>query len=224
MSDANLEPLGEWVFTYLTHELRTPLNALLGFSQMLAEGVYGDVNARQKDRLDRVVHSAQLLLRRLDLLLDYHRLLQGQLDFSNEHITLDELLEEALASADYDSRGRPLQVVLPEYAPPVAIACSRLWAGVAVREVLLHAASEANPDPTVWLQADVVDGRVLVLKVRFNAAPMDAWQQGNLFTVHNRTGIGLPVALELLSRMYGHIEYESYMTRHEILVVLPLAR
>ncbi len=224
MNDANLEPLGDWVFTYLTYELRTPLNALLGFSQMLAEGVYGDVNARQKDRLERVVHSAQLLLRRLDLLLDYNRLLQGQLDLSDERITLDELLEEALASADYDSRGRPLQVVLPEAAPLVAIACNKLWAGVAVREVLLHAASEANPDPTIWLQAEVQDGRELALRVRFNAAPMDAWQQGNLFTIHNRTGIGLPLALELLSRMYGRIEYESYTTRHEIMLMLPLAR
>jgi nitrogen-specific signal transduction histidine kinase len=44
-----------------------------------------------------------------------------------------------------------------------------------------------------------------------------------MFTIHNRTGIGLPLATELLSRMRGRIDYESVATRHDILLMLPVA-
>jgi|GEM_PF-5294664 len=224
MTDPKSTPLEEWVFLYLTHELRTPMNALLGFSQMLRDGAYGELNPKQQDRLDRVVRSAQLVLRRLDLLLDFDRLHQGQLDLSRARVTLKELLEMALAAADYDNRGRRLQVTLPEKLLDAVLAVNLSWGGVAVREVILHAASEAMPDPTVWLQAEpCMQGAYLALDVRYNAPPMDAWQRGNLFTLNNRTGIGLPLALQLLSRMGGSIDYESEATRHVITLTLPLA-
>lgn len=224
MTDPKSTPLEEWVFLYLTHELRTPMNALLGFSQMLRDGAYGELNAKQQDRLDRVVRSAQVILRRLDLLLDFDRLHQGQLDLSRARVTLKELLDVALAAADYDNRGRRLQVALPEEMLDAALAVNLSWGGVAVREVILHAASEAMPDPTVWLQAEpCMQGTHLALGVRYNAPPMDTWQRGNLFTLNNRTGIGLPLALQLLSRMDGSIDYESEATRHVITLTLPLA-
>lgn len=219
-------PLEEWVVAYLAHELRTPLNVTLGFSQMLRDGVYGPLNAKQQDRLDRVLRSTQLVLRRLDLLMDYDRLWRGELDLSSTDapITLEALLEEALAAADYDSRGRRLHVLPPQNPPDLPLAVSLAWAAVAVREVILHAASEARPDPTVWLEATAsADGTRLALSVRYNAPPMDSWRQGNLFTIHNQTGIGLPLASELLARMNGSIEYDSAATRHTITLTLPLA-
>lgn len=225
MSEANeFSPLEDWVFFYLTHEMRTPLNALLGFSQMMRDGAYGPLTEKQQDRLERMVYNAGLVLRRLDLLLDYNRVLQEQLHMKTEYTTLQAVLQEALAGAGYDNRGRNLQVAPPEEALETPLAVSYLWAAVAVREVLLHAASEARPDPTIWLTAtsDEVEG-MLRLRVRYHAPPMDHWAQGNLFTVHNRTGIGLPLALELLSRMHGGIEYDSHTTQHDITVRLPLA-
>jgi signal transduction histidine kinase len=154
-TDGKFAPLEDWLFSYLTHELRTPLNAMLGFSRMMQDGAYGDLNDQQQDRIERVVRSSETLIRRLDLLLDFHRLQSEQLDFYDTPVQLADLLKDALQASDYDSRGRPLQVVTTPPMPDVLLAVDRTWAGVALREVLLHAASEAMPDPAVHVMANV---------------------------------------------------------------------
>lgn len=224
MTNSEFAPLEDWLFSYLEHELRTPLNAMLNFSKMLHDGVYGPVNDKQRDRLERVLRNSQQVLRRLDLLLDFHRLYQNQLDLSEANVPLRAVLDEALAGSPFDNRGRQFQVEYNGSLAETELAVNLPWTGVALREVLVHAASEAMPDPTVWLETKTVkNGSRLVLEVRYNAPPMDTWQQGNLFTIHNQTGIGLPLALELLQRMGGGIEYDSISTRHIIAVILPVA-
>ncbi|MBN2471941.1 MAG: hypothetical protein JXN59_14570 [Anaerolineae bacterium] len=223
MDEPGAAPLQDWVFSYLSHELRTPLSAMLGFSQMLLDGVYGEVNEKQKDRLERVVRSSQMLLRRLDLLLDYQRLFQQDLDFSRHVVSAHDLVQDSLAATSYDNRGRSLQIMLPDNAADVFLQVNRLWAAVAVREVLLYAATEARPDPTVWIYVrPEYDRRAGVILIRYHAPAMDAWRWEELFQINQQGGIGLPLALELLSRMAGSIEYESAATRHEITISLPL--
>lgn len=223
MNKSESAPLQDWVFTYLSLELRTPLSAMLGFSQMLLDGVYGDVNEKQQDRLERVVRSSQLLLRRLDLLLDYQRLFQEDLDLSDHVVSVQELVHESLVATTYDNRGRALQIILPDNAERVRLKINRLWAAVALREVLLHAATEARPDPTVWIYVkEDCDQHRAAVSIRYHAPPVDEWRQSELFEFSNRAGIGLPLAYELVNRMMGKITYETSSTRHEIVVSLPL--
>ncbi len=224
MDDPGAAPLQDWVFTYLSHELRTPLSAMLGFSQMLLDGVYGDVNEKQKDRLERVVRSSQMLLRRLDLLLDYQRLFQHEAAFARHVVSAYDLIQDSLAATSYDNRGRALQMMLPDSAPGILLYINRLWAAVAVREILLFAATEARPDPTVrvTLKAEC-DQRIGSIVIRYHAPPMDAWRWDELFKLSQQGGIGLPLAMELLSRMGGRIDYEGAGSRHDISLVFPLA-
>ena len=216
-------PLQDWVFTYLSHELRTPLSAMLGFSQMLMDGVYGEVNDKQRDRLERVVRSSQILLRRLDLLLDYQRLFQQDLDFSRHVVSVYDLLQDSLAATSYDNRGRLLQIVLPDNASEVFLQINRLWAAVAVREVLLFAATEARPDPTVWIYVKPdTERHIAGVSIRYHAPAVDPARQKELFEIRNQGGIGLPLAMELFSRMGGSITYESVATQHEIVLSLSM--
>ena len=48
------------------HELRTPLAAILGYQELLAEGIYGELNERQREPVERIQRSADQILSLLD--------------------------------------------------------------------------------------------------------------------------------------------------------------
>lgn len=50
----------------LGHELRTPLAAILGYYELLADGIYGEVDERQREAVHRIGQSAHQLLALID--------------------------------------------------------------------------------------------------------------------------------------------------------------
>src|SRR5204862_4125321 len=54
----------------MSHELRTPLNAIIGFSEVLAEGMFGEINEKQTEYLQDILESGRHLLSLINDLLD----------------------------------------------------------------------------------------------------------------------------------------------------------
>src|SRR5260370_31417700 len=54
----------------MSHELRTPLNAIIGFSEVLAERMFGDVNDKQAEYLADILESGRHLLSLINDILD----------------------------------------------------------------------------------------------------------------------------------------------------------
>ncbi|MGH7462827.1 MAG: histidine kinase dimerization/phospho-acceptor domain-containing protein, partial [Longimicrobiales bacterium] len=48
------------------HELRTPLAAILGYQELLADGLYGELSDRQREPVDRIQYAAQQILSLID--------------------------------------------------------------------------------------------------------------------------------------------------------------
>jgi two-component system cell cycle sensor histidine kinase PleC len=78
----------------MSHELRTPLNAVIGFSELLASGTAGPVNARQAEYLADVQRSGRRLLDLINDLLDLSRAEAGRLDLNEEAVEPGAILEE----------------------------------------------------------------------------------------------------------------------------------
>jgi two-component system sensor histidine kinase EvgS len=72
----------------VSHELRTPLNAVVGFVEMLREGVYGDLSPRQALPVDRIAASATHLRQLVDRLLDIAKIAAGRLEVHTEPLVL----------------------------------------------------------------------------------------------------------------------------------------
>jgi signal transduction histidine kinase/DNA-binding response OmpR family regulator len=64
----------------MSHELRTPLNAVIGFSEVLLERMFGDLNARQEDYLRDILASGRHLLALLNDVLDLSKVEAGQME------------------------------------------------------------------------------------------------------------------------------------------------
>ena len=72
----------------VSHELRTPLNAVVGFVEMLREGVYGELTPRQALPVDRISASATHLRHLVDRLLDIAKIAAGRLEVNAEPLVL----------------------------------------------------------------------------------------------------------------------------------------
>ena len=79
----------------MSHELRTPLNAVLGFSEVLLEQMFGEINERQEEYLRDIHGSGQHLLELLNEILDLSKVEAGRMELEYTSFDLSTLLELA---------------------------------------------------------------------------------------------------------------------------------
>jgi signal transduction histidine kinase len=80
----------------MSHELRTPLNAILGFSQVLREGMFGEVNEKQKEYLEDILSSGNHLLSLINDVLDLSKVEAGQIELELAPFSLRDALERGV--------------------------------------------------------------------------------------------------------------------------------
>ena len=76
------------------HELRTPLTAIIGFSEVLLEGVMGSINDEQKECVDEVVRNGRDLLTIINTLLDLSKTEAGKVKIEPEPVDWAQLIDE----------------------------------------------------------------------------------------------------------------------------------
>jgi signal transduction histidine kinase len=96
----------------MSHELRTPLNAILGFSQVLREQLFGEVNEKQAEYLDDILTSADHLLALINDILDLSKVEAGQVELEVAPFSLREALEGGLVMVRERATRDSVQVAL----------------------------------------------------------------------------------------------------------------
>lgn len=78
----------------MSHELRTPLNSIIGFSDIIIDGITGEINAQQLKYLRHISASGHHLLSLINNILDLSKIEAGKLDLHLEDISIDILFAE----------------------------------------------------------------------------------------------------------------------------------
>jgi signal transduction histidine kinase len=81
----------------MSHELRTPLNAVIGFSEVLLDRLFGDLNERQEEYLHDIRSSGRHLLELLNEILDLSKVEAGQMTLEPTRFSVPTALEYALS-------------------------------------------------------------------------------------------------------------------------------
>nr|WP_074959047.1 ATP-binding protein [Myxococcus fulvus] len=84
----------------MSHEFRTPLNAILGYTNMLLQGVSGELTAPQKRNLTRIDSNGRHLLEVINEILDITRIEAGRMPLHLSDFVIPELLQEVMAEMD----------------------------------------------------------------------------------------------------------------------------
>jgi GAF domain-containing protein len=80
----------------MSHELRTPLNAIIGFSEVLTERMFGELNEKQDEYLKDIHASGQHLLSLINDILDLSKIEAGRMELELSDFHLPSAIENAL--------------------------------------------------------------------------------------------------------------------------------
>ncbi|KAF5415971.1 MAG: Methanogenesis regulatory histidine kinase FilI [Candidatus Methanogaster sp.] len=80
----------------MSHELRTPLNSIIGFSEILQDGVFGPVNAKQAKYVNNVLVSGKHLLQLINDILDLSKVEAGKIELVYEDFPVSDAIKEVI--------------------------------------------------------------------------------------------------------------------------------
>ena len=105
----------------VSHELRTPLNAIVGFVDLLRDGVYGELSARQAPPVERIAASATHLRHLVDQVLDIAKIAAGRLEVHAETIVLRPFVLNVVSELEplITERGLNLSIAVGASLPRV---------------------------------------------------------------------------------------------------------
>jgi signal transduction histidine kinase len=103
----------------MSHELRTPLNSILGFSESLQEGVFGEISEKQRKPLRTIEKSGEHLLSLINDILDLAKIEAGQFSIDKDSIALVSLCESSLNFIRQQAFKKQIKVY---FTPPPPIA------------------------------------------------------------------------------------------------------
>jgi two-component system sensor histidine kinase BarA len=96
----------------VSHELRTPLTSIIGYGEMLAEGIAGPLNDEQKEFVGTIREKGEQLLQLIQSLLDMSKLESGTMSVRKEKVRLEDVLAEVVKTLAPGARKKGVQLRL----------------------------------------------------------------------------------------------------------------
>jgi signal transduction histidine kinase len=202
----------------MSHELRTPMNAILGFTEMLRDGLYGDVPEDLKEPLDDIQTNGRHLLGLINDVLDLAKIEAGRMDLALEEYAVQDVVDSVRVSLRSLAVERGLEFesrVSPRL--PIAYGDSRR-----IRQCLMNLAGNAlkftrqgRVEITVEQQGEeliyrVVDTGIGIPKDELEKV-FDEFRQVDAAVTREfgGTGLGLSITKRFIEMHGGRIGVES---------------
>jgi signal transduction histidine kinase len=203
----------------MSHELRTPLNAVIGFSEVLLERMFGDVNQKQEEYLQDIVSSGRHLLSLINDILDLSKIEAGRMELELGAFDLQVALENALTLVRERAVRRGIRLELKTDARLGTIVGDERKFKQILLNLLSNAVKFTPEGGRVTLTATLADGtvEVSVIDTGIGIAPQDQEAIFEEFRQVGRdyaskregTGLGLTLAKKFVELHGGKIWVKS---------------
>jgi len=208
----------------MSHEIRTPMNGVIGFADLLAGT---DLSAEQQEFVEAIQNSGNTLLSLINNILDFSKLEAGEVDFEEQPVRLQSVVEDALdaLSTKASEKGLEMTYFIEKEVPPVIRTDE-----TRLRQVLLNLLSNAvkfTDQGKVTVRAAVADespgaeeAHTLQFRVSDTGVGIPEEKQETLFESFTQadasttrkyggTGLGLSICQQIVEAMDGDIWVES---------------
>ena len=216
----------------MSHELRTPLNAILGYTELMADGIYGELAPRAAGVLERVQNNGKHLLALINDVLDLAKIEAGQLSLTLEDYALPDVVHSVVSATEglANTKGLKFTADIMSGLPTGHGDARRL------SQVLLNLVGNAlkfTDAGEVAIAAAAEDGH-FVLTVRDTGPGIAPVNHGKIFEEFQQvdssntrkkggTGLGLAISKRMVEMQGGTISVDSALGHGAIFrVTLPI--
>ncbi len=240
LEDANtrlkeLDRIKSQFLANMSHELRTPLNSVIGFSEVLQDGILGEVTEQQRSALEEIWHSSKHLLDLINDLLDFSRIENGRMTLHKATFELCDLLDEVktVIRPLALKKSQELLIRLEDGLPPVTADRMRL------KQILLNLLSNASKFTQagghITLTCSLKDNDQVLFSVADDGIGISPEDQKIIFEEFRQvdgtvtrseagSGLGLTISKRLVELAGGQIWVESQLGKGAVFsFLLPLA-
>ena len=219
----------------MSHELRTPLNAIMGFSELISGARKRQLDIEEITDYATIIHgSAEHLLTIVNDILDISKLQNGQVTLDASWFDLSDLIASTITSLDERAQENGIKLV-KRINPEIR----QVYADKAkIRQILINLIDNAikytKAPGTVSISLDVTDETTILLCVIDTGIGMSNKELklaripfGQVDSSRSRmtegTGLGLPIAEELVKLHGGKMEFMSAPNiGTEVQLILPI--
>ncbi|BDT66984.1 sensor histidine kinase RcsC [Comamonadaceae bacterium OS-1] len=207
---------------FMGHEIRTPMNTVLGMTRLVQQT---ELSGKQRNYLDKIDVSAQLLLGIVNDLLDLSKIEAGKMALVEAEFTLESLLESVSVAHALKAEEKGLEIA---YAVGPDVPARLVGDALRLNQVLgnlvgnaVKFTSRGEVVVSVVLESDSqADGYLVRFSVHDTGVGLDAAQMARMFLPFSQaddqvsrdyggTGLGLSICKQLVVRMGGRVGVTS---------------
>ncbi len=203
----------------MSHELRTPLNAVIGFSEVLIERMFGELNDKQDEYLNDILGAGRHLLNLINDILDLSKIEAGQMELSPSMFDLPAALGNAFTLVKERAQRRGVKLRFDSTGCPQSVVADERKFKQVMLNLLTNAVKFTDEGGSVTVQArlagdmiefDVIDTGIGIAESDQERI-FDAFRQAE--TEYTRkvegTGLGLTLARRIVELHGGRLWVES---------------
>lgn len=217
----------------VSHDMRTPLGAIIGYSDMLQTGIFGEVNSSQKSAISDIQDSSSQLLLFVNNLIGQAQFETGNILIKPKPFLVNDLIEDCKASVGLLVKRKGLLMVYDiDLALPAKLNGDLYW----LRQIILNLVNNAvkftpqgsvklrlyQPDSAHW--AIEVSDTGIGISEDIQEVVFEPFRQGEGVTPRGSggSGLGLAIVKELVILMGGQINLQSAPNEGSVFtIVLP---
>jgi PAS domain S-box-containing protein len=220
----------------MSHELRTPLNSIIGYSEVILDGIDGDLPESAMEDVQAIHDSGQHLLSLINDILDLAKIEAGRMELDLEPIPLELVTEEITRITKVLIKSKPVELVYDVPADLPWLYADR----IRLRQILNNLVSNAikfTERGAVTVRAEVQDDKgVALISVKDTGIGIAKEHHALIFEQFRQvdsgstrkaggTGLGLPITRRLVEMHGGEIWVESEVGSGSTFnFTIPLAR
>ena len=205
-------------YASMSHELRTPINAVIGYSTLMIDNIYGPLNEKQREGLQRTLKAARHLLELVNDVLDLSKIEAGKIELALQPVNIPGLIEDLFVTVRplADEHGTKLTFARPDDQMKIVTDPRR------VRQILLNLLSNAikfGRQKPIEVTCEREDGGGVSIAVIDHGEGISAENRTRIFeefvqvspTQQMGTGLGLPISRRLATLLDGTLDVTSVM-------------